>query len=85
MYLNMNMILGLAASYAMLNPDENTGIRALGLENFTYMASVSGMEGTGLVTKTFLGTTKPDGDFLSFLNVRPLEPNNRRRSPATPR
>ena len=76
MYLNMNMILGLAASLPFTEGQETAAVRALGLDNFTYMASVSGLEGTGLVTKAFLGTTKPAGDFLSFLNARPLEPKD---------
>jgi hypothetical protein len=72
-YVNMNLILGLTSSIAFFLPEESAGIRALGLENFTSLGSVSGMEGSGLVTKTLLGTTKPDGDVFSFLNAKPLE------------
>jgi hypothetical protein len=70
-YVSLKKIIGMIQAGA--GEEAATVIRALGLDNFTSLASVSGLDQIGFVSKTLLGTEKEEGDILSFLNAKPLE------------
>ncbi len=72
MYVNVKKIVGMIQAVA---DDEEVvaTIRGLGLDNFSSLARVSGLERTGCVSRMLLGTEKEDRDLLAFLNAKPLE------------
>jgi hypothetical protein len=72
-YVNVKKIVATIEASFRESSDWQLLIRVLGLNNFTYLASVSGLDETGFVSKTLLAMEKPDGDVLSFLGRKPLE------------
>ncbi len=72
-YVNVKKIVAMIEASFRGSSDWQLLIRVLGLNNFTYLASVSGLDETGFVSKTLLAMEKPDGDVLSFLGRKPLE------------
>jgi len=75
-YVNLNKIGAMIQAAMAEAPFEmpfQVVVRALGLDNFTSLASVSGLDKTGFVSRTLLATERQEGDLLSFLNAKPLE------------
>ena len=72
-YVNVKKIVATIEVSFRESSDWQLLIRVLGLNNFTYLASVSGLDETGFVSKTLLAMEKPAGDVLSFLGRKPLE------------
>jgi hypothetical protein len=72
-YVNVKKIVATIEASFRGSSDWPLLIRVLGLNNFTYLASVSGLDKTGFVSKTLLAMEKPDSDVLSFLGRKPLE------------
>ncbi len=85
MYLNMNLIFSFVASLPFNDSQENLVVRALGLDNFTYLASVSGLEGTGMVTKRFWARQSPTPTASPFSTPGRWSRRTLRSFPPTPR
>lgn len=74
MYVNVKKIVGMIQAAA--GEEAEPVIRGLGLDNFTSLASVSGLDKSGFVSKSLLGTAKEEADFLAFLGGSPLAPKD---------
>ena len=63
-YLNVKKLLEISAPFTAGEPMMRTVLAATGLENITYLASVSGLDDEGMLTRSLIGLNgKPQGIF----------------------